>query len=110
MSDAILLLRLEHSNIARLLDWIDDQIQTLEAGAAPDYTLLGQAIYYLQNYPDQCHHPKEDLVLEVLARRDPEGAAAVGDLSGEHEKLTSLINEVAATVYQAVIEELNLRK
>jgi hemerythrin-like domain-containing protein len=107
MSDAILLLRLEHSNMARLLDWVDDQIQTLESGTAPDYTLLNQALYYLQNYPDLCHHPKEDLVLESLALRDPEGAATVGDLSGEHRKLAEQTGRVAAAVNTAGQEPAN---
>ena len=98
MSDAILLLRLEHGNMARLLDWIDDQIKTLDTGAAADYHLLSQAMYYLQNYPDQCHHPKEDLVLEVIARRNPGAAADIGDLSVEHKKLAQLTDRAAAAV------------
>ena len=101
MSDAILLLRLEHSNMARLLDWIDDQIQSLESGTAPDYTLLNQALYYLQNYPDLCHHPKEDLVLEAVIRSSPDGASSVGDLAGEHRKLAELTGQAATTVNQA---------
>lgn len=90
MSDAILLLRLEHGNMARLLDWVEDQIRILESGASADISLLNQAMYYLQNYPDQCHHPKEDLVLEAMVRRSPEAAAAIGDLTGEHNKIAEL--------------------
>lgn len=100
MSDAILLLRLEHGNMARLLDWIEDQLKILETGAAADKTLLGHAMYYLQNYPDQCHHPKEDMVLEAMARRNPEAAAAVGDLTGEHKKLSELTLQAAALLDQ----------
>lgn len=98
MSDAILLLRLEHGNMARLLDWIDDQIQMLETGAAADYALLSQAMYYMQHYPDQCHHPKENLVLEVIAQRNPEAASEVGDLTGEHNRLAQLTDATAAAL------------
>jgi hemerythrin-like domain-containing protein len=101
MSDAILLLRLEHTNIARLLDCIDEQVEELEANTAPDYELLYQAMDYLQNYPDQCHHPKEDLVLEAMLRRDPQCALSVGDLAGEHEKLAHLTERVAEEVRKA---------
>ncbi len=100
MSDAILLLRLEHSNMARLLDWLDEQIKTLETGAVPDYKLLNQALYYLQNYPDQCHHPKEDLVLKVLLHRNPEDSEVIGDLAGEHIKLATLTSSVASALNQ----------
>ena len=101
MSDAILLLRLEHGNMARLLDWVDDQVRLLETGAAANHSLLNQAMYYLQNYPDQCHHPKEDLVFEMMARRDPEATSTVGDLTMEHKKITDLTIQVATTVTRA---------
>ena len=101
MSDAILLLRLEHGNMSRLLDWVEDQVRLLETGAAVNHGLLSQAMYYLQNYPDQCHHPKEDLVLEIMARRDPEAAAAFSDLTMEHKKITNLTMRAAAALNRA---------
>ena len=99
--------------MARLLDWVDDQVRLLETGAAANHSLLNQAMYYLQNYPDQCHHPKEDLVFEMIARRDPEAAATVGDLIMEHKKITDLTIQVAAAVTRlgtGSTEDLELRE
>lgn len=100
MSDAILLLRLEHGNMTRLLDRVEEQVRNLEQGTAVNHKLLAEAINYLQNYPDQCHHPKEDLVLEVMARRDPKAAVEIGDLAGEHRKISDLTAQAARALEQ----------
>ena len=110
MSDTILLLRLEHGNMARLLDWVEDQIRILESGSTADNNLLNQALYYLQNYPDQCHHPKEDLVLETMARRSPEAAAEIGDLAGEHNRIADLTVQAVMALNRAEGNDLHLQE
>ena len=87
MSDALILLRLEHGNIARVLDLADDELRRLEAGGPADASLLLLIHEYLEGYPGECHHPKEDLAYRKLRERDPERAAGLLDLEREHEQL-----------------------
>ena len=52
--------------------------------------LLESAFDYLLDYPDQCHHPKEDLVYRKLLSRFPDMAESLKDLADEHQKLARL--------------------
>ena len=84
------MLRLEHRNLSRLLGLIEDQVAAAEAGAPLDKNLLGLAWEYFSDYPDLCHHPKEDLVYELLSKRDPGSCAGLKNLTSEHVRLREL--------------------
>jgi hemerythrin-like domain-containing protein len=88
MSDALFMLRLEHGNITRVLDVLEDQLEHIDAGAPVDGALLRLALDYLADYPDACHHPKEDLIEHKLRARDPAGTSGSFDLVGEHAQLS----------------------
>jgi hemerythrin-like domain-containing protein len=90
MSDTLLLLRLEHRNLSQLLGLIEDQVAAADAGAPLDRDLLSLAWEYFSDYPDLCHHPKEDLVYELLSRRDPGSCAGLKNLASEHVRLHEL--------------------
>jgi hemerythrin-like domain-containing protein len=56
--------------------------------------LLESTFAYLSGYPDQCHHPKEDLVYRKLLSRCPDMADSLKDLVKEHETLAHLTHNV----------------
>jgi len=87
MPDTLRLLRLEHENQRKLLELIEDQVATADAGAPMDEELLSLACEYFSDYPDRCHHPKEDLVYKLLSKRDPESCAGLRNLLAEHLRL-----------------------
>lgn len=91
-------LRREHSNIARLLDLLERQVELLESAGAPDYSLMLEIMEYTLNYPDLYHHPKEDLVFRKLIERDANAAAAARELIEEHEALGRATREFADTL------------
>jgi hemerythrin-like domain-containing protein len=107
VSKTLNLLRREHTHLAKLLKLLDRQIARFGAGERPDYDIISGIIEYCLDFPDQCHHPKEDLIYRKLQERDPEAAEAVGDLENEHEKLSGLTLELAATV-RRVLGEVEL--
>ena len=90
MPDTLLLLRLEHRNLSRLLGLIEDQVAAADAGALLDKNLLGLAWEYFSDYPDLCHHPKEDLVYEFLSKHEPGSCAGLKNLTSEHVRLREL--------------------
>lgn len=97
-------LRAEHADIAKILDLVEQEIGALKAGGRPDYDLLEDIIDYCLNYPDQVHHPKEDLVYRKLQIRNPKGAADVGDLQDLHDKLDALTRRFAQAVDSVLLE------
>jgi hemerythrin-like domain-containing protein len=74
----------EHRNIARVLNAMENQIERLATATNPDYDLLLSIANYFCDYPDRCHHPKEDIVFRRLLARHPAEAGVVGDLAKEH--------------------------
>lgn len=98
MSDTLFVLRLEHGNQSKLLGLIEDQMAAADAGSPVDEELLTLASQYFTDYPDRCHHPKEDLVYKLLSRRDPGSRAGLRDLIADHRRL----HELAVAFAQAV--------
>ena len=98
MAEFLAALRGEHEKFGRLLDAVDEQIQQLEAGITVDYELIGEIVDYFLGFPDTTHHPKEDMLYRKLLERAPQEAAAIGDLTREHETLGKRAREFAAAI------------
>ncbi|HVP33485.1 MAG TPA: hemerythrin domain-containing protein [Steroidobacteraceae bacterium] len=100
MSDTLFLLRLEHGNLSKLLGLIEDQVTAGDTGKAMDVELLSLACEYFSDYPDRCHHPKEDLVYRLLSKRAPDCSSGLRDLLADHRRLHELTEAFAAAVRQ----------
>jgi len=61
----------EHVNFARLLDILKGQLAAFHRGESPNYALMGDILYYMRNFSDRVHHPREDVAYARLAERDP---------------------------------------
>lgn len=77
----------DHDNVARLLDYINGQVEAARSGEQPDYDRLHRVMHYLTNYPDVFHHPREDLVFAQLLERDVSARLAIERLKSEHQEL-----------------------
>jgi hemerythrin-like domain-containing protein len=84
MSSLLETLHEEHKNVARLLHAMENQVGKLATAESPDYDLLQAIANYFCDYPDRCHHPKEDMIFRQLQAKNPLDAATVGDLAKEH--------------------------
>lgn len=84
--------------MARLFALIDREV---DGAAEPDCDLLHEIVEYCLTYPDQYHHPKEDLIYKTLSARDPGRAPAIDDLEAEHEELAALTREFATVIERA---------
>jgi len=95
MPETILLLYLEHKNQALLLDLLDEHSGKIERGEQPNLELLQSIVDYFSGYPEQCHHPKEDLVFRKLQERNASAIGEPGYLLREHKELTRITNRFA---------------
>lgn len=98
MSYMIEVLRQEHCTIEKLLCILERELSVFDRGDRPDYEVLLAALDYFKDYPDCCHHPKEDLIVEKIRLRDPTRAQAIGDLEGEHREGANRLRRVVQTV------------
>lgn len=98
MSATIDKLRDEHRNMAKLLTLLNREVLAFSNGESADFELVESILEYSLNFPNACHHPKEDVLYERLCERDAEAAKAVGDLGGEHEELHALTMRLSQAV------------
>jgi len=85
MIDIIQGLRQEHRNIESLLGVLERELSVFDRAERRDYEVVLAVIDYFKDYPDSCHHPKEDMIVEKLKARDPAAAATIGDLEAQHQ-------------------------
>ncbi len=98
MSVTIVKLRDEHKNMGSLLTILRREIEHFKNGGPADFHLVRDILDYNVNFPDACHHPKEDLIFQTLGKRDADAASAVGDLEREHADLYVLAKRFATAV------------
>jgi hemerythrin-like domain-containing protein len=100
MMSIIETLRQEHRDIEQLLLLLEEEMDIFDRGDQPDYEIVQAVISYLQDYPDCCHHPKENMVFARLKTRDPAVAAGIGDLEADHESEAHSLQRVAYTIWR----------
>jgi hemerythrin-like domain-containing protein len=93
----------EHVNFARLLDLLETQVAAFHKGSRPNYDLMVDIVYYLRNYTDRFHHPREDVAFARIVEREPKMTLVINRLLQEHrviaaagDELFKRLNEVAA--------------
>ncbi len=74
----------DHVNFLRILDFLEVEVRAFRDGAHPDYELMRDIIYYLGQYSDRYHHPREDAAFGCLAARDLTMLPAVHRMQHEH--------------------------
>jgi hemerythrin-like domain-containing protein len=110
MTYLIEVLRQEHCNIEKLLRVLERELSVFDRGDRPDYEVVLAVINYFKDYPDSCHHPKEDMIVERLKARDPVRAATVGDLETEHREGAKRLRRVALAVERVLSDQDLLRQ
>ena len=66
-----------------------------ERGTAPDFALISSALYYIDDFPERVHHPKEDAYLFTALRRRTNRFNPVLDrLQAEHIRGAQMLARV----------------
>lgn len=105
-------LQVEHDHILKTLNLLEMQFIDLCRGGTPDFSLMRSILEYIQEYPEQIHHPLEDKVYSVLLERVDE-VGLIQDLMAEHvelEKETRQIKESLKLLESGVISKDDIRK
>ena len=110
MTDTIAVLRQEHRNIESLLCVLERELSVFDRGDRPDYEVVLAVINYFKDYPDSCHHPKEDMLFEKLKARDPAAARIIGDLEAQHRDGAQRLRKAAQAVERVLSDHDLLRQ
>ncbi len=93
--------------MAKLLNALDRQISIFDRGGTPDYEIVQGVIGYFLDFPDLCHHPKEDLIARRLQELTEERTELTRKLEAQHEELGQLTQRFAKMV-RRVLDEAEL--
>jgi branched-chain amino acid transport system ATP-binding protein len=85
---AIRILKREHRSLAAVIHGLQYHVGAIEKGQAkPNFTLLRAMVYYIREFPEKLHHPKEDTLLFArLAKHGGRGAELVSSLEQQHRE------------------------
>jgi hemerythrin-like domain-containing protein len=86
MPKALNVIKDEHRSLGAILHGFLFLVDEIKAGRMqPDFKLLHAMLYYLENFPEKLHHPKEDAFLHHYMRlRSPEAGAILDVVEEEH--------------------------
>ncbi|MGA0612219.1 hemerythrin domain-containing protein [Caldimonas sp. KR1-144] len=90
------IIREEHRALASVLSSILLLLDAAAAGsAATDFTLLRAMLFYVDEFPERLHHPKEsELLFAKLRERAPEARAVLDRLDHDHARGEQSIREL----------------
>ena len=91
-------LHLDHINVSKVLNLLDQQCQIMQTDEAPDYLLISDILNYFHNYPDRIHHPKENAVFEEFLKHHDEIQDTLHDLMAEHRDMVRMTRDLQDVV------------
>jgi len=79
-------IRREHQTLGLVMEMLQRLLADIEREyAQPDFSLLAASLYYVDDFPERCHHPKEDEYwFQALRRRTTRFNAVLDALQAEH--------------------------
>jgi hemerythrin-like domain-containing protein len=110
---ALATIRGEHRTLTAVVDALRHVVTDIAAGKlSPDYKLLWSIMYYIEEFPERLHHPKEDTALFPRIRaRSQDINETLDDLGRQHinsrphlEHLKSLLGRMEADIPGAMQE------
>ena len=105
-------LEIDHCQLLRKINFLEMQYLDMCRGAEPDYSLMRNIIVYIQEYPEQMHHPLEDMIFSVLLER-VDDVEIVQKLMSEHTQLevvTRQLRESLAALSSGTVSTEKLMK
>jgi len=79
-------LRAEHRHMAKVMHLLAEQLEAIEGGELVDTHVVYEIMDYMVNWPDQFHHPREDLIYARVAELDGSAADEVDTLQRDHDQ------------------------
>lgn len=90
LSQVIEELREDHGNLRLLLDLLESESDAITVDDEPDFELLHDIMQYMTVYSDAVHHPKEDLVYDLISKHDAAGAEGLDRIGPDHRDIAML--------------------
>lgn len=87
-------LHLDHLHLLKVFKILDQQVELLASGHDPDFFLLTDIAHYIKHYPEFIHHPKENIIYNLLSKKTNNEAEVLAQLQKEHRELPEETNQL----------------
>ena len=86
LNAALVIIQDEHRSLAAVVQGLKHLVREMrQGGAKPDFRLLRAIVFYLQEFPEKTHHPKESAYLFARLRsRTREADTMIAELERQH--------------------------
>ena len=97
-TDLLSELRLDHRNMAILLNMLQDEADRIEHDEDIDFELAHDIMRYMTVYSDAIHHPREDLIYAGLLALEPKLAEGLERVEEQHQQLAELGSQLRSDI------------
>ena len=101
----ILNLHNEHKYMSKLLDVVSEQLDALQQGLTPDYSIMSDVVFYLENISDRSHHPREDIIYKRLVEVDESYRTDIESLFIGHETIAQKTTVLLQSLKKVIADE-----
>lgn len=84
----------DHVNFLHLLAAFEHQVGAAETGHRPSYHVLKGVLHYFEEYPRQIHHPREEMLIELMKDKASDQATRMKGIIHGHRSLPGRIEEL----------------
>jgi len=77
----------EHDHIQKTLNLLEMLFLDFCRDRKPDYSIMLSIVVYIQEYPEQAHHPLEDAIFSILLQRVSDEAKLIRELVTDHTEM-----------------------
>ena len=88
----------DHDHIRKSLNLLEMQFLDLCRSGSPDYFMMLSIVVYIQEYPEQAHHPLEDAIFSILLKRASNKDKLVRELVTDHTELEIVTRELRRSI------------
>ena len=88
----------DHDHLRKSLNLLELLFLDLCRGRASNHSMMLSILVYIQEYPEQAHHPLEDAIYSNLLDRGGEDAAMARALISDHTELEIITQELRASL------------
>lgn len=93
----------DHINFSKLLAFLEQQLGLLEDCKISNLDAMLDAVRYMKEYPDQIHHPLENIVFKYFLEHYSQQHASINELLHEHDEMPALTEKLLEALQNAVL-------
>lgn len=94
----------DHKGLCQLLELLQTKLTMIEQGLPPDYTLISDAINYIESYVRRYHHPKEDIIYHYIIEQQLDDKEHFIQSCQEHQQFEPITEKLKASLQSILLD------